>query len=43
MIRPLFGTRANATTARSISPGSRMSIGRNSTPNDGATTWMMAY
>jgi hypothetical protein len=43
MIRPPFGTCANAMTARSISTGSRTSIGRNSTPNDGATAWMMAY
>jgi len=26
--------------ARSISPGSRTSIGRNSTPSDGASAWM---
>ena len=39
-IRPPFAERANAVTARSISPASRTSTGLNSTPNDGATAWM---
>src|SRR5215468_1143810 len=43
MIRPPFGTCPNVTMARSISAGSRTSIGRNSTPSDGATAWMIAY
>jgi hypothetical protein len=40
-IKPPFGCRANAVTARSISPASRVSIGRGSTPRDGATDWML--
>ena len=32
--------RANAATARSISPASRTSIGLNSTPSEGAADWM---
>ena len=36
-IRPPFEPRANAVMARSISPASRTSIGRNSTPSDGAS------
>ena len=42
MIRPPSGERAKAVTARSISPGSRRSIGLTSTPTDGATYWMTA-
>ena len=41
-IRPPFGARANAATARSISPASRTSIGLTSTPSDGATAWIAA-
>ena len=41
-IRPPFGARANAVTARSISPASRTLIGLTSIPNDGATDWMTA-
>jgi hypothetical protein len=42
-IRPPFRSRANATIARSISPGSRTSIGVNPTPNDaGAIAWITA-
>ncbi len=37
MIRPPFEERANAVTARSISPASRTPTGLSSTPNDGAT------
>ena len=36
-IKPPFDPLANAVIARSISPASRTSTGRNSTPNDGAT------
>ena len=39
-IRPPFGARAKAATARSISATSRMSIGLTSTPTDGATAWI---
>ena len=39
-IRPPFGERANAATARSISLASRMLIGLTSIPSDGATIWM---
>ena len=39
-IRPPFGERAKAATARSISPASRMLTGLTSTPSDGATAWM---
>ena len=41
-IRPPFGARANAVTARSISPASRTSTGLISTPNDGATDCIAA-
>jgi hypothetical protein len=41
-IRPPFGPRANAPTSRSISRGSRTSIGVNSTPDDDATDWIAA-
>src|SRR5262245_14108401 len=39
-IRPPFAERAKAVIARSISLASRKPIGRNSTPNDGATDWI---
>ena len=39
-IRPSFAERLKAVTARSISPASRKPIGRNSTPNEGATDWI---
>ena len=39
-IRPPLGSCANAVMSRSISPASRRSIGRNSTPSDGATAWI---
>ncbi len=39
-IRPPFGERAKAATARSISPASRMLTGLTSTLSDGATAWM---
>src|SRR2546423_9494982 len=42
VIRPPFGERAKAATARSISPASRMLIGFTSTLSDGATAWMAA-
>src|SRR5262249_2531088 len=42
-IRPPFEERANAVTARSISPASRTPRGRTSTPNDGATDWMAPH
>ena len=35
-----FGSLANATTACSICSASRVSIGRSSTPSDGATAWI---
>ena len=41
-IRPPFGERAKAATARSISPASRTLTGLTSTPSDGATAWMTA-
>ena len=41
-IRPPFGARAKAATARSISPASRMLTGLTSTLSDGATAWMAA-
>ena len=41
-IRPPFGERAKAATARSISPASRTLIGLTSTLSDGATAWMTA-
>ena len=40
MIRPPFGERAKAATARSISPASRTLTGLTSTLSDGATAWM---
>jgi hypothetical protein len=42
MISPAFGSRANGTSARSISPALRVSIGVNSTPSNGATDWIAA-
>ena len=41
-IRPPLGERANAVTARSISPALAQLIGLSSTPNDGATAWIAA-
>ena len=42
-IRQPFRSRANAVIARSISPGLRVSIGVNPTPNDaGAIAWITA-
>ena len=41
-IRPPFGARANAATARSISAASRTSTGLTSIPSDGATAWIAA-
>ena len=41
-MKPPFEERPKAVTARSISPASRTSTGRNSTPNDGATDWIAA-
>ena len=41
-IRPPFGERAKAATARSISPASRTLTGFTSTLSDGATAWMAA-
>src|SRR5215468_2936422 len=38
-IRPPLGARANAATARSISPVLRISIGLSSTPTDAAALW----
>jgi len=40
-IRPPLAERANAVTARSISPASRMSTGLTYTPTDGAMDWIM--
>ena len=37
-----IGSRANAATARSISPASRTSTGLTSIPSDGATAWITA-
>src|SRR5262249_33162788 len=41
-IRPPFAERAKAVIARSISLASRKPMGRNSTPNDGATDWILS-
>ena len=41
-IRPLFAFCPNAVMARSTSPASRTSTGRNSTLSDGATAWIAA-